>query len=203
MTQTQALPVRLDGEVLLWLWRDVFSPGEATRLQHAICRQLPWEQPLLRIFGQDHPTPRLTCWCGDAGYRYSGRHFAPHPWTDELRQARDLAERLTGQCYNSVLANLYRNGLDHMGWHADDEAELGPAPWIASLSLGAARDFCLGRKGANRIVLRLALPHNSLLLMAPALQRHWQHALPVRKRVDAARLNLTFRLINHQMPSRF
>src|SRR5690606_5801874 len=115
--------------------------------------------------------------------------------TDELQQARALAEGLTGQHYNSVLANLYRNGLDHMGWHADDEAELGQTPWIASLSLGAERDFCLGRKGANRIALRLALPHNSLLLMAPQLQRHWQHSLPVRKRVQTARLNLTFRLI--------
>lgn len=188
-------PISLEGETLLWLWRDIFSAQQAAHLQHTISQELPWEQPRLFLFGNSHPIPRLACWCGDAGYRYSGKSFAPHPWTDALQLLRTRATQLTKHTYNSVLANLYRDGHDHMGWHADDEKELGATPWIASLSFGAERDFCLKRKGATHTSLRLALPHNSLLLMAPALQQHWLHALPVRKRIAAPRLNLTLRHI--------
>lgn len=193
LTDEQPLPIQLDGETQLWLWQQVLPCDQAQQLLQHLRDSLPWEQPQLHLFGKHHPIPRLASWHGDASYRYSGKLFAPHPWTPELRQACHLAETLTGKRFNSVLCNLYRNGDDRMGWHADDEPELGASPWIASLSLGAKRDFCLKRKGEHQTFLRLALPHNSLLLMAPAVQQHWQHALPSRKREREARLNLTFR----------
>ena len=85
-----------------------------------------------------------------------------------------------------------------MGYHSDDEPELGPQPWIASYSLGAERDFVFRPRGGGRQCLCLALPDNSLLLMSPDVQRRFQHALPRRQRVQAERLNLTFRQIIHR-----
>jgi alkylated DNA repair dioxygenase AlkB len=92
-----------------------------------------------------------------------------------------------------VLANLYRDGNDSMGWHADDEPELGDEPVIASVSLGAERDFTLRRRDRRGQTVAMPLPHGSLLLMAGPTQRHWQHALPKRRRMREPRINLTFR----------
>lgn len=186
-------PVRLDGAPLLWLWRDAFAGADA--IWRSLHDSLPWQQPQLTLYGRTHPLPRLQSWHGDAAYRYSGRLFVPEPWTPLLLSLRRQTENLTGRRYNSVLCNLYRDGKDHLGWHADDEAELGGAPWIASASFGAERDFCLRHRGQHRQALKLSLPHNSLLLMAPALQQHWQHSVPARTRLAAPRINLTFRLL--------
>ena len=172
-------------------------PDLPAALMNELVSTLPWEQPSLQLFGRWHRIPRLQCWCGDAGmsYRYSGRRHDAHPWNAPLQTLRTLAQEYTGQRYNSVLVNLYRDGADSMGWHADDEASLGATPWIASWSLGAERDFTLRRRGSHGIEHVLPLQHGQLLLMSPAVQRDWQHALPRRRRVSAARLNLTFRYI--------
>ena len=94
--------------------------------------------------------------------------------------------------YDACLANFYRNGQDYMGWHSDNEASLGPTPYIASLSLGAARDFIFRHK-QNKQRVAVALQHGDLLVMFGHCQRDWQHALPQRKRVTEPRINLTFR----------
>lgn len=161
--------------------------------------EIPWAQPEITLFGRTGPVPRLQSWHGEpeARYAYSGLPLPPTPWTPGLRRILDAVETATGHRFNSVLANLYRNGHDTMGWHADDEAELGPAPWIASYSLGATRDFTLRRRGTTRIAERIALEHDQLLLMPPEMQRHWEHALPRRARVLTPRINLTFRFIYH------
>lgn len=170
--------------------------AEADRLFSELQVQLPWEQPTLRLFGREHRTPRLSAWVGDAAaiYTYSGRRFLPQPWLPILLSLRDRLASTCGRPFNSVLANLYRDGRDRMGWHADDEPELGAEPCIASLSLGAQRRFLLRPRGGGRS-LGLELPHGSLLLMAGATQRNYLHALPATARPCCARINLTFRWV--------
>ena len=160
--------------------------------------EIPWRQDTLRMFGKVHPVPRLHQWMADPGlsYRWSGLTMAPVPWIPTVAQIRDQVSARVGVDFNSVLANLYRDGQDTVGWHADDEPELGPTPTIASISLGATRDFQLrhrSRKDLNTVTL--ALPPGSLLVMEPPTQAHWHHALPRRKRVGEPRINLTFRVV--------
>ncbi len=190
----------LPGTPGLALWEPLLPAIDADALLAELTATLPWQQPRITLYGRSHPVPRLQSWHGDAdaGYRYSGLAMTPQLWTRALARLRDQVAAACGHHFNSVLANLYRDGRDSMGWHADDEPELGPQPWIASLSLGAARDFALRRKGARRTALTLPLRHNQLLLMPAAMQQHWQHALPRRLRVEQPRLNLTFRLINRK-----
>jgi alkylated DNA repair dioxygenase AlkB len=82
-----------------------------------------------------------------------------------------------------------------MGWHADDERELGPNPVIASVSLGAARRFKLRHRVIKDAALTLDLEHGSLLLMAGATQHHYVHSVPKTARVVAERINLTYRCV--------
>jgi alkylated DNA repair dioxygenase AlkB len=173
--------------------------AEADALLSTLSTDLPWEHHAVRMFGRTHSAPRLSCWIGDPGatYRYSGTRHAPRPWTPALARLRERVQEATGARYNSVLANLYRDGRDAMGWHSDDEAELGPDPAIASVSLGGVRRFALKHRGDPSRKLDLALPHGSLLLMHGATQRHYRHALPRTSRPVAPRINLTFRQIHY------
>jgi alkylated DNA repair dioxygenase AlkB len=128
-------------------------------------------------------------------YRYSGTEFEPRAWPGILLTIRArLADEL-GLDFNSVLANRYRDGRDAMGWHSDDERELGSAPTIASLSLGATRRFVLKHRLHPERKLALDLPRGSLLVMSGATQRHYRHALPRTARPVGERINLTFRRI--------
>ena len=189
--------ITLAGDARLWLWRDALPASLCGSLQAALNAQLDWQQPQVQVFARSYTVPRLTAWHGDAGipYRYSGHQHVAEGWPAPLLPVRDAVSALCGHRFNSVLANRYRNGRDCMGYHSDDEPELGPQPWIASYSLGAERDFVFRPRGGGRQCLCLALPDNSLLLMSPDVQRRFQHALPRRQRVQAERLNLTFRQI--------
>lgn len=147
--------------------------------------------------------PRRCAWYGDAGarYGYSGLALEPLAWTPALARLRAALRATLGIRFNSVLANLYRDGHDRMGWHADDEAALGPAPVIASVSLGATRRFVLRhRTRADLPMGELHLEHGSLLVMAGSTQRCWKHALPAAARVAGARVNLTFRTVRVPAP---
>jgi alkylated DNA repair dioxygenase AlkB len=173
-------------------------PADADKLLAELRAEVAWEQRNIRIFGQEVPQPRLTAWYGDpaARYTYSGLTWEPLPWLPALLSVRQRLENATQTSYNSVLLNYYRDGRDSMGWHADDEPELGPAPAIASLSLGATRRFRLRpRAGQAHPSLSLDLPTGSLLLMRGPTQQHWQHALPKTARPIGPRLNLTFRWV--------
>lgn len=174
-------------------------PAAASALLTQLIAEVAWEQRAIRIFGQEIPQPRLTAWYGDPAvrYTYSGLSWEPQPWTPALQALRQRVEAATGTRFNSVLLNYYRDGRDSMGWHADDEPELGPAPAIASVSLGATRRFRLRPKGGLiHAPLGLDLPSGSLLLMAGPTQQHWQHALPKTARPVGPRLNLTFRWVH-------
>ena len=196
------LPLLLpDAELLLD--PDFLPVAEATALLAHLTVAAAWEQRTIRLFGQAFPQPRLTAWYGDAGarYTYSGLAWEPRPWLPALARLRQRLEAATHARYNSVLLNLYRDGRDSMGWHADDEPELGPAPAIASLSLGAVRRFRLRpRAGLAHAPLGIDLPPGSLLLMRGPTQQRWQHALPKTARPVGPRLNLTFRWVGPAAP---
>lgn len=163
------------------------------RLKTAIA----WRQDAITLFGKTHPLPRLHQWYADPGltYRWSGLAMEPLPWTADLLEVKQAIEDHVSHSFNSVLANLYRDGRDAMGWHSDDEPELGEHPVIASLSLGATRDFRLRHRSGKASPVTLALTHGSLLIMRGSTQHAWQHSLPRRARCQAERINLTFRTV--------
>ena len=188
--------IELPGAELRWMphW---LAPDEAVQWLAQLRDTIPWEVHRIRIFGREVDSPRLSCWIGDAeaSYTYSRTRFEPHPWSTPLDALRQRVEAVCEARFNSVLANLYRDGNDSMGWHSDDEGELGSRPVIASLSLGAARSFRFRSRDEKRTVRSLELPSGSLLCMAGDTQRLYQHDLPKRRGLTDARLNLTFRYI--------
>jgi alkylated DNA repair dioxygenase AlkB len=190
-----ALPM-IDAEVKFI--RSFYRRDESAPLMATLLHEIAWRQETIVLWGKEYPQPRLTAWYGDPGsrYRYSGMTLEPQTWTPTLQRIHDDIERASGQRYNSVLLNLYRDERDSVGWHSDDEPELGPTPAIASLSLGETRCFKFRhktRKDQKRIALELI--DGSLLLMAGGTQRYWQHAIDKEKRVRGPRINLTFRNI--------
>lgn len=173
--------------------RGWLPPGEADALFGASRDTVPWEVHRIHLFGRWVDSPRLSCWMGDEGaaYRYSGVRFEPRPWLPAIDDVRRRLEAECGVSFNSVLANLYRDGRDAMGWHRDDERELGDAPLIASLSLGATRRFLLKDAQGSRHPIDLA--NGDVLLMSGDSQRRYRHALPRTAKPVGARINLTFR----------
>ncbi|MFK8018447.1 MAG: alpha-ketoglutarate-dependent dioxygenase AlkB [Pseudomonadales bacterium] len=160
--------------------------------------QVQWREESITVWGKSHLQPRLFAWYGDAhaSYRYSGIQLTPLPWLAELLQLRDRLARHCNCSFNSVLVNLYRNERDSMGMHADDEAELGPQPVIASLSLGEQRRFVLKHKYRKELKsYSLTLGNGSLVLMRGDTQRYWKHGVPKESRPCGPRINLTFRNI--------
>ena len=177
--------------------RDWLAPAEAAGLFAALLHAIPWETHRIRLFGREVDAPRRSCWIGDPGaaYTYSGTRFEPRPWPGAMQPVRARLSAELGVDFNSVLANLYRDGRDAMGWHRDAEAELGSRPVIASLSLGAPRRFALKSREDPAVRLALELPPGSLLVMAGETQRRYRHALPRTARPVGPRINLTFRRI--------
>lgn len=170
---------------------------EADRALAALAEEVPFGQREIVMFGKRVAQPRLVAWLGDVGarYTYSGVTLDPLPWTPTLASLRARVEAETGHAFNSVLANLYRDGIDSMGFHADDEPELGVDPVLASVSLGATRTFVLKPRAAGGCDERIALTHGSLLVMAGRLQSTHRHGVPKERRVHGPRINLTFRRI--------
>ncbi|TCQ97326.1 alpha-ketoglutarate-dependent dioxygenase AlkB [Neorhizobium sp. JUb45] len=158
--------------------------------------EIIWEQHSVRIEDRVIPQPRLSSWYGDVVHTYStlAQILKPHPFTPLLEMLRQRLEEICSSSFNSMLANLYRSGDDAIGWHSDDEKELGSNPVIASISLGAERRFDLRRRDDHSKTVRLVLEHGSLLIMSGATQRNWQHGVARTKQVSGERINLTFRL---------
>ena len=176
-------------------WRGFFGPDEALALFDALRAEIRWERHRVRIRGREVDCPRLSGWEGDATYAYSGITLRPAPWTARVAAVRRRIEAATEETFNSMLANLYRDGSDRLGWHADDEPELGPAPVIASASFGAPRRFLLRPKRDGGASVPVVLEPGSLLVMRGPTQRHWLHSVPPTRRPVGPRINLTFRRI--------
>jgi len=157
---------------------------------------LNWETGFIKIFGKTHQIPRLQAWYAEDGieYTYSGKKLQRHNWNETLIDIKKEIESITSFKFNSVLANLYRNGDDSMGLHSDDEKELGINPVIASLSLGESRDIHFKHKN---IKTSLDIPQTSgqLIVMYGQTQKYWKHEIKKTKKFKKPRINLTFRNI--------
>ncbi|NND16031.1 MAG: alpha-ketoglutarate-dependent dioxygenase AlkB [Eudoraea sp.] len=176
---------------------DFLSKTRAENLFEELRSSIPWRSDKITVFGKTYDQPRLTAWFGEEGisYSYSGITMQPTPFPELLMELKTKLELFSGTKFNSCLANLYRDGQDSNGWHADDEKELGTNPVIASLSLGESRAFHLRYKSDHSRKEKLLLTSGSLLLMLGATQHHWHHQVPKTKRKIGSRINLTFRCI--------
>jgi alkylated DNA repair dioxygenase AlkB len=180
---------------------NIFDAQSQNTLFDSLKHDVAWKQDHIKLFGKVHPTPRLVAWYGDphCTYTYSGVVNTPLAWTPTLLTINDRIEQLLYPAkFNCVLLNFYRDGHDKMGWHSDDEKELGPNPSIASVSFGATRRFDFKHKTDPSNKLSLELHSGSVLLMQGDMQHHWLHQLPAQKRILTPRINLTFRFIPEQ-----
>lgn len=178
-------------------YENFYSSEESKKIFKDLRESLAWKQDKIKLFGKTHDVPRLQAWYGDKdkNYSYSGIKMNPNDWTNSLLQLRLDIEQKTGAKFNSVLANLYRNGNDSNGWHADDEKELGKNPVIASLSFGESRKFKMKHKSAKDLKYDIVLKDGSLLLMKGTTQHFWKHTITKTKHRIGERINLTFRLV--------
>jgi alkylated DNA repair dioxygenase AlkB len=190
------LPLPLpDADILFY--PNVLTPSESDRFFTELIQSIQWRQDSITLFGRSLPQPRLTAWYGDPGksYTYSNLTMMPTPWIPSLLELKTKVDAISGVVFNSVLLNLYRDGNDSMGWHSDDEPELGHNPVIASLSLGVTRRFMLRHRSDKALKHQVELTSGSFLLMRGSTQHYWQHQIPKTKRSVAPRINLTFRVI--------
>lgn len=173
-----------------------YSPGECNTLYERLCAEQNWPDNHYSLGGRQFTLPRLQTWHADDGivYSYSNNLLHTRPWSALLTEIRVKIEARLNFSFNSVLVNWYRNGEDYVGWHADNEPELGPHPLIASLSLGAARTFCYKHKklpAQGSVVLR----SGCLLIMQPSVQHDWLHAVLQEESTIDGRINMTFRRV--------
>jgi len=168
---------------------DFLEGSQADDLFGWLQREAPWREERIRLYGREVRVPRLVSWYGDAGlsYRYSGNQHVATGWPEPVAVLRRRLAGFAGTSFNFVLLNRYRSGADYMGWHTDDEAEMGSQ--IASVSLGATRRFVLENANGGKDTIELA--HGSLLTMSAKVR----HSLPRTSRQVGERVNLTFRRI--------
>ena len=184
-----------DGSAMLMT--NFLGADSADRYLDELLQNNPWEQRAITMFGKTIDEPRLSTWHSTENlpYTYSGLLRTPALWTPLLSELLELCQSASRAKFNSVLINLYRDGNDSMGWHADNEKANGPDPTIASISLGASRRFDL-RHRESKESIRTELTHGSLLVMSGKSQNAWHHQIPKSKRVTEPRINLTFRLVH-------
>ncbi|QNP30006.1 alpha-ketoglutarate-dependent dioxygenase AlkB family protein [Cylindrospermopsis curvispora] len=188
--------IATDGNVILY--PEFFSVEHSNQLFCELYGNIKWKQEIIHLFGKKMPIPRLTAWYGDEGksYTYSGIEQHPESWNPTLKFIKSKIEEIVPVRFNSVLINLYRDGKDSMGWHSDDEPELGKNPLIASLSFGATRRFYLRHKYDKSQKTVIDLENGSLLLMQDQTQHFWQHQVGKTAKKVQSRINLTFRIVN-------
>ena len=182
-------------DAVLRYYQYFLSEEKADHYHRVLLETIPWQQDDVKIFGKVYAQPRLTSLHSNtlSSYTYSGLTLQPQPMTSALLELLDLVKKVSDQNYNCVLLNLYRNGSDSNGWHADNEKELGKNPQIASLSFGASRFFKFKHRNIKEEKHKMELHHGSLLLMEGAMQQHWLHQIPKTKKAIEPRINLTFR----------
>ena len=176
-----------DGE--LYYDRFFFSNIEANKYFNLLKKEIQWRQDNIKIFGKIYPQPRLTALYANNNKSYSYSNIKMHPitFTPTLFDIKSKIEKRLNSQFTSCLLNLYRNGQDSNGWHADNEKELGLNPVIASLSLGAERVFHMKHRNDKKEKLKINLTNGSLLVMRGKTQHHWLHQIPkTRKKLKNA-----------------
>lgn len=173
------------------------SPTASDQLIARSLREIAWAQDHIKLFGKSMPVPRMSAWFSSisASYRYSGLVHQPQVMPNFVRELLREVSKRTEINFNSILVNLYQDGTQSMGWHADDEPELGPDVSIASLSVGAERELRFRHRHDKDLRLAISLEHGSLLMMYPPLQEYWLHELPKRRSITEPRINFSFRVL--------
>ncbi|ESU26436.1 hypothetical protein FLJC2902T_29230 [Flavobacterium limnosediminis JC2902] len=174
-----------------------FTENEANALFRQLLTDIQWQQDDITVFGKTYQQPRLTAFFGNEGkpYSYSNITMQPHSWNELLIKIKSKVEVTTGHTFSSVLLNLYRDGRDSNGWHADNEKELGQNPIIASVSFGEKRVFQLKHNTIKDLKQNITLDNGSLLLMKGTTQHYWKHQIPKTAKPINQRINLTFRTV--------
>jgi len=175
----------------------LFDIEKSNSLFEKLYQEIPWQQDNITVFGKNHLQPRLTALFGNEGkpYSYSNIVMQPHPWNALLTYIKEEVETLCQEKFTTVLLNLYRDGKDSNGWHADNEKELGRNPTIASVSFGGERFFHLQHNSVKEARQKITLEHGSLLIMKGETQHFWKHQIPKTTKPIPPRINLTFRII--------
>jgi alkylated DNA repair dioxygenase AlkB len=183
-----------DGGILTY-YPEFFKESIADKLFLVLKRDVSWKQEKT-FYG--NVFPRLTAYFSDIGvtYAYSGVSHESNPWPWYLKEVKERVEKQADGIFNSLLLNYYRNGKDSIGWHSDDERELGKNPIVPSLSFGSERVFQIRHK-KTREKKEYLLKHGSLLVMSGTMQHYWQHSVPKTTKVNDPRINLTFRNIKY------
>jgi len=191
-TPTNLLPQ--DGEV--YYYGQIMSMAEADRYFDSLLNNIHWQHDQAMVMGKKIITKRKVAWYGDEAYSYtySNTTKTALAWTQELLNIKQLVEQTTGETFNSCLLNLYHDGSEAMAWHSDAEKDLKKNGAIASISLGAERNFAFKHRQSKQTITQ-RLQHGSLLIMKGTTQSHWLHRLPPTKTVEHPRINLTFRVI--------
>ncbi|MGH8549283.1 MAG: alpha-ketoglutarate-dependent dioxygenase AlkB family protein [Methylococcales bacterium] len=186
----------IENDGLLFVIPHFIDSEEALQLHERLANELAWSAESIRIYGRSIQSPRLVSWVGDseAIYTYSGVVHHPRAWHPLLYEIKTRLETSTSRSFNSVLCNLYRDGNDSMGWHADKEKELGADPCLGSLSLGATRTFRIRHRKTGE-THDIESGNGSLIIMAGRLQQFWRHCVPKARKAVKARINLSFRRI--------
>ncbi len=185
----------IDGDVLYY--PTFFDTNQANRLFQILNDSIQWQQDDIKVFGKIYRQPRLTALYANNKntYSYSNITMKPYQFTEELLMIKEEIENISSGTFTTCLLNLYRDGQDSNGWHADNEKELGPEPIIASVSFGEERWFHFKHK-TKSLKQKILLQHGSLLIMRGKTQENWLHQLPKSKKVIKPRINLTFRTIH-------
>lgn len=179
------------------LYPNFLTPQFALNLFEVFKNKIPWRHDPVKVFGKTYMQPRLTSLHGTTiqSYGYSNLRMHPKPMTPEMFDLMTRINQLNSTSFNIVLLNMYRDGNDSNGWHADNEKELGQNPVIASISLGASRIFKLKHRHDKYLTHQMLLENGSLLMMSGQTQHHWLHHIPKTKKQIGTRINLTFRKV--------
>lgn len=182
-------------EDLLQSYGCLYPAQQSCHLLEDLIEEIDWQTEFV-AYGRKFELPRLQAWYADKGvhYRNSDNKMQTRDWVSILSSIKSTIDSITNHTFNSVLLTYYRNGQDFVGWHADDEPELGSTPVIASLSLGATRTFHYRHK-QTACSGSMPLHDGELLVMQPAFQQHWEHCLLPEAQITQPRLNLTFRRV--------
>jgi alkylated DNA repair dioxygenase AlkB len=179
---------------LVSYYPNFFSKKESQVFFDELSAQLNWQHDTLKIFGKEITTGRQYAWHGDApyDYAYSGKSRIAEPWSEIILEIKAQIEKQLGEQFNCCLLNFYNDGSQGMSWHSDDEKVMEKHGTIASLSLGAPRNFDFKHKHTG-MKQRILLENGSLLEMKGGTQQQYFHQLPKSVKLKEARINLTFR----------
>lgn len=173
---------------------EFIDENESIQLMKELSTKVNWRHDEIILFGKKITTKRKVYFIGDEGieYKYSNMLKIADSWFDEIKTLKKKVEKICNTSFNACLLNYYENGSQAMSWHSDNEKELKEKGVIASISLGAKRNFQFKHNGSNEKV-SLELENGSLLIMKEETQYFWKHQLPASKKVTSPRINLTFR----------